>query len=416
MEPLTISRRGFLKLASLAGAGWLTPLGEALAQDAERRREPAQSIIMLWLGGGASQLETFDPHPGTAVGGEVRAIESSVRGIRLASTLPRTAEVMDSIAVVRSLVSKEGDHERGTSMVKTGYRPDPTAVYPSIGAILCHELPRGGVEIPRHISILPGRWPARGGFLGDDYDAFRTFDPINPLPDVAAHVPRERDDMRAGDLSVIERAFSRGRRVQGTLHQETIRSARTMMRSEQLRAFDVSQEPLQLRRDYGETPFGRACLAARRLIEVGVRCVEVTLEGWDSHVNNHKLQSDAAAVLDPAFAALIRDLRTRDLLKRTIVIVATEFGRTPRINPLGGRDHWPNGFSIALAGGNIRGGQVIGATDPEGTREPQNPVSVEDIHTTVLTALGIDPAKENISPARRPIRLSNGRVVPALLS
>src|SRR3954451_24968602 len=137
MEPLShsLDRRGFVKLASLAGAAWLAPLGEALAQQAERRREPAQSVILLWLGGGASQLETFDPHAGTAIGGEVQAIDTSVRGIRLASTMRRTAEVMDSIAIVRSMVSKEGDHERGTMMMKSGYRPDPTAVYPSIGAI-----------------------------------------------------------------------------------------------------------------------------------------------------------------------------------------------------------------------------------------------------------------------------------------
>lgn len=418
MEPLKSAphRRDFLKLTSLAGAGWMASLGELLAQQAERRRTEAQSVILLWLGGGASQLETFDPHPGSPSGGETRGIETSVRGVQFASTLPRLAEMMDSIAVVRSLVSKEGDHERGTSMVKTGYRPDPTAVYPSIGAILCRELPVGGVEIPRHVSILPGRWPSRGGFLGDDFDAFRAGDPIHPLPDVASFVPRERDDRRADDLDVVERAFARGRRVQGTLHRETVRSARVMMRSEQLKAFDLGHESARLRRDYGETPFGRACLAARRLIEVGVRCVEVTLEGWDSHVNNQKLQADNAAILDPAFATLVRDLRDRNLLQRTIVLCATEFGRTPRINPLGGRDHWPNGFSIALAGGGIRGGRVVGATDPEGTKPPVDPINVEDVHATILTALGIDPAKENISPARRPIRLSNGRVVPGLLS
>jgi hypothetical protein len=417
MEPLSLlpQRRDFLKLASLAGVSWLTPLGQLLAERAEKDPEPAQSVILLWLAGGPSQLETFDPHPGTLIAGDTRAIPTNVKNIQLAQGLERLAEVMDSVSLVRSMVSKEGDHERGTYLMKTGYRPDPTAVHPSIGAICCHELPKGTTEIPRHVSILPGRWPSRGGFLGDEYDAFKTDDPLHPLPDVTAHVPRQRDDQRATDLEVVERAFARGRRVKATLHQETVRNARIMMHSEQLKAFDITQEPLRLRRDYGETPFGRACLAARRLIEAGVRCVEVTLDGWDSHTNNHAIQRERVNILDPAFAALIQDLKRRDLLRKTVVLCAGEFGRTPRINPVGGRDHWPTGFSLAIAGGAIKGGRMIGATDPEGSNNPVDPVRVEDIHATVLTALGLDPLKENISPAKRPIRLSQGTALAPLL-
>jgi uncharacterized protein (DUF1501 family) len=188
-----------------------------------------------------------------------------------------------------------------------------------------------------------------------------------------------------------------------------------MMHSEQLRAFDVSQEPLALRRAYGETPFGRGCLAARRLIEVGVRCVEVTLGGWDTHVNNHEQCRELLTVLDPALAALVRDLRERRLLERTVVLVAGEFGRTPTVNPAGGRDHWPNGFSVALAGGGIRGGQVIGTTDPDGRADPANPVTVGDLHATVLTAVGINPAKLNQTPIGRTVRFSDGEPVAALL-
>ena len=193
--------------------------------------------------------------------------------------------------------------------------------------------------------------------------------------------------------------------------------ARAMMGSDQLKAFDVSREPASVRAEYGDTPFGRGCLAARRLIEVGVRCVEVTLDGWDSHVNNHEIQGKLVKTLDPAFSALLRDLSRRDLLKRTVVLCGGEFGRTPKVNPLGGRDHWPNGFSLALAGGGLRSGLVLGETDPEGKKDPVKPTSIEDVHATILTALGVDPGRENIAPATgRPIKLSSGKAIRELLA
>ena len=414
---LPTDRRTFLKLAGLTGASWLTSAGQLLAVQSERSREPAQSIILLWLGGGPSQLETFDPHPGTMIAGGTEAIATAARGIQLAKGYERLAEVMPSVALIRSMISKEGDHERGTYLMKTGYRPDATVEHPSTGAICCHELPAGRTEIPRHISILPGKWPARGGFLGAEYDAFKTDDPLEKLPDVTSFHPAARDEQRVRDLDVIERAFARGRRrrVDATLHIETLRNARVMMSSEQLKAFDVAREPKQLRDDYGANPFGRSCLAARRLIEVGVRCVEITLDGWDAHVNNHEIHRNRAAVRDPAFSALIRDLKARGLLERTVVLCAGEFGRTPKINVAGGRDHWPNGFSVAIAGGGIRGGQAVGKTDPEGVKDPVDRQSIPDLHATVLAAVGLDPAKENISPIGRPIKLSEGRPIKALL-
>jgi len=420
MEPLSRyphpDRRGFLRLASLCGAAWMTPITHLLARAAERRR-PAQSIIMLWLQGGPSQLETFDPHPGTNIAAGTAAVRTAVKDVELAAGLERTAEEMGSVALIRSMVSKEGDHERGTYTMKTGFRPDPTVVHPSLGAICCHELPAAGVDIPRHVSILPGQWPARGGFLGESYDAFKTGDPAGEVRDTKSRTSRQRDEQRLKQLEVVESAFARGRhgRVEGTLHRETLERARKLMSSEQLKAFDVSGEPLALRRSYGETPFGRGCLAARRLIGVGVRCVEVTLDGWDAHVNNHAIHRERLAILDPALSALLRDLRERDLLERTLVVVAGEFGRTPALNAVGGRDHWPNGFSVALAGGGIRGGQVIGETDPEGKEKPTNPVSVGDLHATILTAVGIDPKKVNQTPIGRTVRFSEGEPIAALL-
>ena len=410
-------RRGFLKLGGLAGLSWLSPVGSILAAQAERSREPAQSIILLWLAGGPSQLETFDPHPDKWIAGGTRALTTAARGVRLAEGFDRLAEVMDRVSLVRSLVSKEGDHERGTFWTKTGYRPDPSVEFPSIGAICCHELATGRTEIPRHISILPSQWPARGGFLGGAFDAFTLGDPARPLRDVTARVDAERDARRIADLDVAERAFRRGRhdRVAATRHHATFGRARTLMSSEQLKAFHLDDEPSAVRLEYGDSPFGRACLAARRLTEVGVRCVEVTLDGWDSHVNNHEIHRQRIRDLDPAFAALIRDLTRRGQLDRTIVLCGGEFGRTPKINPLGGRDHWPLGYSMAIAGGGLKGGITVGATDPEGRADPTRPTSMADIHATVLATLGINPAKELVAPVGRPIKLSEGKVIGELL-
>ncbi len=425
MEPLNeappmirFDRRGFLRAGAAAGLGWLTPVGHLLARQSEGRDGPPGSVILLWMGGGPSQLETFDPHPGRAIAGGSRAIATAAPGVRIGDGFGHLAPLMNRVSLVRSLVSKEGDHERGSYLMKTGYRPDPTVQHPSLGAICCHELPAIGAEIPRHISIRPGNWPGRGGLLGAGFDAFLVDDPAKPLPDVASKVGPARDLARIEDLGVVERSFARGRRdqVEATLHRVTLDRARTLMTSDQLRAFDLSREPRSIRLEYGDTPFGRGCLAARRLTEVGARCVEVTLDGWDSHVNNHEVHRDRIAELDPAFAALIRDLERRGTLGRTVVLCAGEFGRSPRINVAGGRDHWPDGYSLAIAGGGIRGGLAIGATDPDGRASPARRLGIADVHATILRALGLDPLRENVSPLGRPIKLSEGRPIADLLA
>jgi hypothetical protein len=418
MESLTHHhRRTFL---GMVGAAWLTPVAIHLARAAEKaKREPATSIIVLWMQGGPSQLETFDPHPGTRIAAGGTAVDTAVKGVQLGKGLERLAEQMADVSLVRSMVSKEGDHERGTYTMKTGFRPDPTVVHPSIGAICCHELAVAGTDIPRHVSIFPDQWPARGGYLGDKYDAFRMDDPAGPVPDTQSFLPKPRDEKRLQSLEVVEGAFARGRgnRAENTLHQHTMSAARTMMSSEQLKAFDVSQEPLAVRRKFGDTPFGRGCLAARRLIEAGVRCVEVTLSGWDTHVNNHDLVAKQLTILDPAFAALLADLKERKLFGKTVVMCGGEFGRTPVVNPAGGRDHWPTGFSVALAGGGIRGGQVVGATDPDAKKDPTDPAKVADLHATMLAAVGIDYAKVNQTPIGRTVKYADdGTPIRGLLA
>ena len=412
-----VHRREFLTASGLSAIGWLTPLGTVLARAAEKDRAPAKSVIVLWLGGGPSQLETFDPKPGTDIAVGTKAVNTAVKGVRLAEGLEQLAEQMMHVALVRSLWSKEGDHERGTYTLKTGFRPDPTITHPSLGAIVCHDLPGAGVEIPRHVSILPNEWPARGGVLGAEFDAFKVYDPAEKVPDTTPNVPAARFEERLEDLKVVENAFAkgRGRRADATGHKETMARARRMMSSDQLKAFDVSREPEAVRKAYGDSPFGRGCLAARRLLEVGVRCVEVTLSGWDSHANNHEITTRLKGALDPAFAALIRDLHTRDTLKDTVVLCVGEFGRTPQMNAVGGRDHWPHNFTAALAGGGIRGGVVVGESDPSGGKEPKDRQAVANLHATVLKALGIDPEKTIRGPLGRTVPRSEGTPIEALL-
>jgi len=267
-----LTRRDALRLAAGLGLSFALP-GLDLRAAQSRGRERPKSLITLWMQGGPSQLETFDPHAGTKIGGETKAIDTKLPGLQIAHLLPQTAEQVHELCVIRSMISKEGDHERGTYLLKTGYRPDPTLIHPSLGAIVAHELPVAGVEIPRHISILNSQWPSRGGFLGDDYDAFKVPDPRQNLQNMKAHVEHDRQERRLKDLDVVERTFRNRRRLQsdGTLHQETVRRALTMMTSEQLKAFKVEDEPEEVRAAYGDTPFGAGCLIARRLVEVLLR-------------------------------------------------------------------------------------------------------------------------------------------------
>ncbi len=422
-----LSRRTLLGAGT--GAMLMSSIASRLALADERGETDSArplSVILLWLEGGPSQLETFDPHAGTKIGGDVKAISTSAAGLEIADTLPRVAEQMHLASLVRSVTGKEGDHERAVYNIKTGFRPDPTLLHPSIGAVLCHAS-QGGADIPRHVSILPGQSPGRGGYLGAKFDAFKIGDPAGPVPDVSRRVDEERYQRRVADLyDVVEAQFARGRlrdlERTRTLHASATDAAMRMMSSEQLSAFDVSEEPQAVRDAFGDTEFGRGCLAATRLIEVGVRCVEVTLGGWDSHAANHTLQLAGCATLDPALAALLQRLKDRDRLGSTLVVCGGEFGRTPTINPAQGRDHWPHGFSLLLAGANLRAGVVHGETaaDPKLDRarplaDTANPVSIEDIHATLLAALGIDFAEELITPIGRPLKRSEGKTIESLL-
>lgn len=417
------SRRRFLQGSALAGLGWLTPVSRQLARGAEATGQRLKSVIVLWMEGGMSQLESFDPHPGSAIAYGGKAIATAAKGIRFGAGLPLTAELANNFSVIRSVSGKEGDHSRATYNVKTGYRPFPNLVHPSIGSIICHGLPEpdGAVlDLPSHISILPGGFPARGGYLGARYDAFQTGDPVQPIPDVRPLATGERQQQRLDSLALLEQTFAKGRLAnlesERTLHRTSVERAQRLMSSEQLAAFDVSGVPKAEREAFGDSAFGRGCLAAIRLIEAGVRCVEVTLRGWDTHIDNAEGQAIQLALLDPALSALIRGLKERGLYEDTLLLVATEFGRTPKQNLTEGRDHWPHGFSVLLGGGGLRGGIAVGGTDPGGEKqEPDRAVRVEDVHATILRRLGIDTSEELITPIGRPIKISEGRVIQELV-
>ncbi|TWT82129.1 hypothetical protein CA13_35900 [Planctomycetes bacterium CA13] len=419
---------------TLLGAGasglMMSQIAHALAMADEKGvTDPKRplSVILLWLEGGPSQLETFDPHPGTAIGGDVKAIPTSARNIQIADTLPRVAEQMHLASLVRSVTSKEGDHQRAVYNIKTGYRPATTIVHPSIGAALCHSSPSLS-DIPRHISIVPGGSPGRGGYLGAAFDAFKIGDPAGKVPDIRRRVDEDRYERRLDDLyDVVESEFRRGRLAnlekERTLHTTATDAALKMMSSDQLDAFDVSSEPKDVLSRFGDHAFGRGCLAATRLLDAGARCVEVTLSGWDSHINNHSLQSSACEKLDPALASLLERLKERDMLETTLVVCGGEFGRTPSINPGGGRDHWPHGFSTLLAGCGIRGGAVYGGTSPDPRLDSSKPtdditnvVAVADLHATILSALGVPYDEELYTNVGRPIFRSEGKPIDALLS
>jgi hypothetical protein len=425
------SRRAWLRMAGLSGLSWLTPLATQLARVSESKSSRPKSLIMLWLEGAPSQLETFDPHPGTDFAAGSTARGTTVPEIQLGSGFEQTAEMMQHISLVRALTSKEGDHERAVYHLKTGYRLDATLRHPSIGSVICHQYrPEGEADfdLPRHVSILPSAFASRGGFLGDGLDAFKIGDPSNAIPDLGSNVQPSRQQRRLSDLEFLDEGF-RLRKSNADGRQSPLSDARPsldqalkMMSSEQLSAFDVTTVPRSERLRYGDTPFGRGCLAARRLIEAGVRCVEVTLSGWDTHVNNHELHAGRIAILDPALATLVADLHERGLLDSTLVVCGGEFGRTPELNKLGGRDHWPQGFSVALAGGGIQGGRVIGETSPTPDLRAKDlkvnlrdPHTVEDLHATILRSFSLDLNHEFVTPIGRPIKVTEGEPIAGLL-
>jgi hypothetical protein len=319
---------------------------------------------------------------------------------------------MRHVALVRSLTNKEGNHQRATYQLHTGYAPTGTVKFPSMGAIASKEIGDPASELPHFVAIGGrGIQGLSGGFLGVAYDPFLVQAPGRPPENTAIGVSAERFARRGRLLSRLEAAGGfggEGGAQELEEHGSVYGKAERLALSEKLRAFDLDEEPEKLRDAYGRGSFGQGCLLARRLVEAGVTFVEVASNGWDTHQDNFERTKALAGGVDGGFAQLVLDLADRGLLERTLVVWMGEFGRTPRINPQSGRDHYPRCFTVALAGGGVRGGQVVGASSADGTAVKDRPVSVPDFLASVYRSLRIDSHAENHSPLGRPVKVVDG--------
>lgn len=411
-------RRNFLKfgMSSFLGLVAMQHLQSAALAQMENMAPRAKRCIVLFMNGGPSQLDTFDPKPGTLNAGPFSAIPTSAEGIQFSQHLPLAAEQAHHLAVIRSMVSREGNHERARYLLHTGYAPTGSVRHPTFGSLASHYLEDEDSELPNFVNINSPSFTA--GILGAKHDPFVVNNPGKPIDDLKypEQMDRRRFEERLKMLRDIERDFLKNRAGRSTeAHQAVYRKADKLINSSSVKAFDLSDEPIALREAYGDNRFGQGCLMARRLVEAGVKFVEVSLDGWDTHSNNFEQTERLLKVVDPAFAALVKDLDDRNLLDETIVLWLGEFGRTPQINENEGRDHFPNGWSAVIAGGGVRGGRAIGATNEDGTVVLDHPVSVPDLFASLCFALGIDYNNQNYSRAGRPIRVvNNGSVVNEL--
>jgi hypothetical protein len=403
-----LTRRRFL--GATVGGGVASFLGLANPQllfGALGGKRTADSVILLWMAGGQSHLDTWDPKPGTETGGPFSAIDTAVKGIQLSEHLPRIAKGFKDISLIRSLTSREGSHERATYLMHTGYAPLGSFQHSTIGSVIAKMKDADKGDLPPYISVGGQTWPA--GYLGSNYAAFRVGNPNEPTQNIEYHkgVDAKRFQDRLTLLNTFDREFARGRSGADVIeaYAKHYEAAYQLMKSRDVSAFDLSGEPKELREQYGLTFFGQGCLLARRLVQKKVRFVEVNLGGWDTHQNNFETVAKQCKDLDQAVSALVEDLRKKDLLPRTVVLLCSEFGRTPKINTNNGRDHWPRVWSAMLAGGGIAGGRVIGASTPDGSEVADNPVTIGALHATLCRCLDIDPTKVNYAPDGRPIRI-----------
>jgi hypothetical protein len=414
-----VHRRDFLRVAAATGAAaGMMSWTDAICLSAEDLRKRGMACILLWMGGGPSQFETFSPKPGHENGGVTKAISTAVSGIQIADSLPKCAAAMNDIAIIRSMTSKEGSHPRATFLLHHGYLPMGGVKFPTLGSHVAQQLGTPGFELPSFVRIGGRGGDAGGaGFLGVDFDPFILQNPESKPENTQ---PATRDERYARRMKMLEQVDANFGKVEGTDlvadHQKLIKKSSKMILSPKMEAFDLNREPDKMHDAYGRTKFGAGCLLARRLVEAGVTFVEVNQDGWDTHDNNFERTKTNNGTIDQPMAQLITDLKQRGMLEKTLVIWMGEFGRTPRINARGGRDHYPRAFNVALAGGGIRGGQVVGETDAGGEDVTKRPVTVSDLFRTIYTTLGINADHENMSRIGRPIKIvDGGQVIHELL-
>ncbi len=428
-----------LGLLGSSCAGWLPALAANVAQDPRRSRH----CILLWMSGGPSQTDTFDMKPGHANGGEFKELTTRIPGLHFSEHLPKLAEHADQLAIVRSLSTKEGDHARGTHLVRTGHPPMGGVAYPSIACSLAKQLATGSNPLPNYVSVAPPQEinPAAfgPGFLGASHAPAIVAGNADAAPQADANADTTRlIELKLTDLELpagvdtnqaarrmelwnrLEEKFFAGRSADSfQAHRDLYQKAADMMRPEVRAAFDLSVEPDEVRRRYGPGLFGQGCLLARRLVERGVPFVEVPLGaglGWDTHADNFRLVRQLSSELDAGWATLMTELQERGLLESTTILWISEFGRTPVINASAGRDHFPAAWSCVFAGGGIKGGQAYGRTSADGMNVEENKVGIGDVLATLCSALGVPPDHENVTPMNRPIKLSEGTPIAQILA
>jgi uncharacterized protein (DUF1501 family) len=388
-------RRFFSSLAKASGAAAVMPgfgIFTAPAIAAEMTRQQKRMIVIN-MAGGLSQLESWDPKPGTATGGPFRAIPTSVPGIHISELLPKTAKVMHHLALIRSINTHEDDHGKGAHIMDTGRRRAPGQEYPVLGAVVAKALDRGGASaLPGHIVVSPGGGGGRNAdsaYLGPKYGSVVLGGGKPPQFSERPQGLAEEASICANDLrrKVNDRFALRRRTAQTDAYTQSYEQGLELMRQREI--FDVTKESQQDQERYGSHDFGRHCLLARRLVEKGLTYVRVTHSNYDTHCENFNFHFEQVGEFDGPFATLVGDLADRGLLDHTLIVVLSEFGRTPRINQLYGRDHWSKSWSICLGGANVQRGAVIGETSADGMEVKSRQVDGGHLFHTYLSALGL---------------------------
>ena len=407
-----MTRRRMLGLSSATLLGM--PIASMLARAGETKKATCEHVILFWNGGGMSHIDTWDPKPGREVAGEFDPIDTSADGIQISGIFPKLAKQMHHAALIRSIAGTNGAHGRASYQLQTSYNQTPNLIHPGIGSIVVHEKERVG-DLPSFITISGNA--RRAGYLGQRCEAYYVGRPGEKDPYLAfpAGISQTRGNKR---LDILARINQRDNRKLDTNQIKAVNTATKeavgLMRSPALKAFELDKEDPKVIARYGDNAFGRGALLARKLVETGVRFVQVNRGGFDTHSNNFPAMQNHGDVMDPALASLIEDLAASGKLATTMVIMLSEFGRTPRINDNAGRDHHARCFSCFMAGGGIKGGQVIGKSDEDAMRPAERPVNPHDLHATVCHAMGIDYEKKVETRLLRPMPLVSEGAKPVL--
>jgi len=414
-------RRAFLKKMMAGGvAAGAISLGwrDMLVARAKELRKSGKSMILLWMDGGPSQFESFNPKIGSKNQGPATAIKTKLPGVQFAEYWPKMAQMADKIALIRSMQSNEADHFRAIKLVRTGYPINPTLAYPTWGSVVAHERYDDQFALPAFVRVGKPRIKTRdvnAGLLGARYESFKIDVPGKIPADVLPTVDHQRLNRRLSLTAKLDNEFAESGGEAAVREKKAIyeRTSR-FITSPKIKVFDLDNEPSKLRDEYGRTNFGQGCLLARRLVESGVSFVEVfntgskNDAGWDTHGNGFRDTPDLCAETDPGYAALLRDLEDRGMLENTLVVWMGEFGRTPKIKKDGGRDHYAKGWQACFSGAGVKTGQVIGATDKDGVKVTDRPVGVQDLFVTFCHCLDINPREEYTTREDQPIQLVKG--------